>query len=51
MDYAISTMLESFIQSQKHAVSVSLGKRFGKYRALAASPDEFLETVLLELFR
>lgn len=49
MDFAISTMLESFIQSQKHAVAVSLGRRFGRYRALAASPDEFLESVLVDL--
>lgn len=49
IDFAISTMLESFIQSQKYAVSVSLGRRFGKYRALAASPDELLENLLLEM--
>lgn len=51
IDFAISTMLESFIQSQKHAVATSLGRRFGRYRALAASPDEFLESVLVDLLR
>jgi hypothetical protein len=44
-------MLESFIQSQKHAVATSLGRRFGRYRALATSPEEFLESVLFNLFQ
>lgn len=42
-------MLESFIQSQKYAVSVDLGRRFGRYRALAASPEEVLDSLLLEM--
>eukprot|EP00923_Selenidium_pygospionis_P001277 GHVN01001927.1.p2 GENE.GHVN01001927.1~~GHVN01001927.1.p2 ORF type:complete len:972 (-),score=132.09 GHVN01001927.1:14507-17422(-) len=49
LDFAISTMLESFIQSQKHAVAQNLSRRFGRYRAVAASPEEFVETLLCEI--
>eukprot|EP01071_Lankesteria_metandrocarpae_P005353 Lankesteria_metandrocarpae@DN3967_c0_g1_i4.p1 len=48
-DFAISTMLESFIQSQKYAVAVNLSRRFGRYRALASTPFEFLETLTIEI--
>eukprot|EP00918_Siedleckia_nematoides_P082109 GHVU01179962.1.p1 GENE.GHVU01179962.1~~GHVU01179962.1.p1 ORF type:complete len:175 (-),score=20.44 GHVU01179962.1:154-630(-) len=49
IDFAISTMLESFIQSQKHGVAQHLNRRFGKYRATASSPEEFVETLLCEM--
>lgn len=51
MNFAISTMVESFIQSQKYAVANQLGRRFGRYRALAASPEEFIENVLMDQMR
>ena len=50
-DFAISTMLESFIQSQKHAVATNLCKRFGRYRAIANSSTEVLETLITDLLR
>lgn len=51
LNFAISTMVESFIQSQKFAVATQLGRRFGRYRALAASPEEFIENVLMDQMR
>lgn len=49
IDYAISTMLESFIQSQKNVVAQNLTKKFGRYRALATNPFEMLENLLSEM--
>lgn len=50
IDFAISTLLESVIQGQKFAVATELGRKFGRFRALASSPEEVLDNVLTELF-
>lgn len=47
LHFAISTMVESYIQTQKYAMAVQLGKKFGRYRAIASSPHEFIETMLM----
>jgi len=49
IDFAISTMLESFIQSQKSFVAQNLSKKFGRYRALANNPYSMIEDKLSEL--
>eukprot|EP01054_Gregarina_sp_Poly1_P005994 Gregarina_sp_Poly_1__5993@NODE_3157_length_1329_cov_167_853407_g388_i2_p1_GENE_NODE_3157_length_1329_cov_167_853407_g388_i2NODE_3157_length_1329_cov_167_853407_g388_i2_p1_ORF_typecomplete_len334_score41_21MCM/PF00493_23/1_1e31MCM_lid/PF17855_1/3_8e20_NODE_3157_length_1329_cov_167_853407_g388_i21271128 len=50
IDFAISTLLESVIQSQKFAIATELGRRFGRFRALASSPEEILDNVLTDIF-
>lgn len=44
-------MLESFIQSQKHAVANNLCKKFGRYRALACSSPELIESLFNDLLK
>jgi DNA replication licensing factor MCM2 len=51
LDFAISIMLESFIQSQKHAIAEELRKNFRRYVTQATSlSDQFMQ-LLLKLFR
>merc|ERR1711939_30204 len=51
LDFAISIMLESFIQSQKHAIAEELRKNFRRYITIATSlSDQFMQ-LLLRLFR
>lgn len=47
IDLGISTMLESFIQSQQRSVASFLGRKFARYRTLATSSDEIIENILL----
>eukprot|EP00915_Cephaloidophora_sp_WS-2016_P009249 GHVH01013131.1.p1 GENE.GHVH01013131.1~~GHVH01013131.1.p1 ORF type:complete len:976 (+),score=167.46 GHVH01013131.1:142-3069(+) len=49
IDYSIATMLESFIQSQKGVVQMSLSKQFGRFRAMARNPFELVDSLLQEL--
>merc|ERR1719262_872368 len=42
LDHAIETILESFIQSQKHAVAEELRKRFKRYTTLSGSTADQL---------
>eukprot|EP01056_Protomagalhaensia_sp_Gyna25_P005457 Protomagalhaensia_sp_Gyna_25__5456@NODE_717_length_2785_cov_3_345594_g559_i0_p1_GENE_NODE_717_length_2785_cov_3_345594_g559_i0NODE_717_length_2785_cov_3_345594_g559_i0_p1_ORF_typecomplete_len449_score69_32MCM/PF00493_23/2_9e86MCM_lid/PF17855_1/5_5e20Mg_chelatase/PF01078_21/2_5e09Sigma54_activat/PF00158_26/6_4e06Sigma54_activat/PF00158_26/6_2e03AAA_5/PF07728_14/6_5e06AAA_3/PF07726_11/4_5e05Sigma54_activ_2/PF14532_6/0_0028AAA_22/PF13401_6/0_14AAA_22/PF13401_6/3_5e02NACHT/PF05729_12/0_23RuvB_N/PF05 len=50
IDFAISTLLESVIQGQKFAVATELSRKFGRFRALASSPEEVLDNILTEIF-
>jgi len=51
LDHAIETMLESFIQSQKHAVAEELRKRFKRYTTLATPVADQLMNVMDKLFK
>jgi len=51
LDYAISIMLESFIQSQKHQVAEELRKKFRKYIAQATPLSDQFMRLLERLFR
>jgi len=51
LDFAISMMLESFIQSQKHAIAEELRKNFRRYINVATPiSDQFMQ-LLSRLFR
>eukprot|EP01053_Blabericola_migrator_P010656 Blabericola_migrator_1__10655@NODE_607_length_7343_cov_208_169736_g440_i0_p1_GENE_NODE_607_length_7343_cov_208_169736_g440_i0NODE_607_length_7343_cov_208_169736_g440_i0_p1_ORF_typecomplete_len974_score216_94MCM/PF00493_23/2_5e97MCM_OB/PF17207_3/5_2e27MCM_lid/PF17855_1/1_2e18Mg_chelatase/PF01078_21/2_3e09MCM_N/PF14551_6/9_7e08MCM2_N/PF12619_8/4_5e02MCM2_N/PF12619_8/1_1e07MCM2_N/PF12619_8/2_9e03Sigma54_activat/PF00158_26/9_3e06AAA_5/PF07728_14/1_4e05AAA_3/PF07726_11/4_2e05AAA_3/PF07726_11/1_3e03Si len=50
IDFAISTLLESIIQGQKFAVATELSRKFGRFRALASSPEEVLDNILTDIF-
>merc|ERR1712137_411918 len=51
LDFAISIMLESFIQSQKHQVAEELRKKFRKYIAQATPISDQFMRLLEKLFR
>jgi len=50
IDLAISTMLSSFIASQKHTVAQSIQRKFARYLNLRADVDELLFFILNRLF-
>merc|ERR1712070_712320 len=51
LDFAISIMLESFIQSQKHAVAEEMRKKFRQYIAQATPLSDQFMRLLEKLFR
>merc|ERR1712046_561832 len=51
LDFAISIMLESFIQSQKHAVAEEMRKKFRLYIAQATPLSDQFMRLLERLFR
>merc|ERR1719502_1060013 len=51
LDFAISIMLESFIQSQKHQVAEELRKKFRRYIAQATPLSDQFMRLLEKLFR
>merc|ERR1719502_2219258 len=51
LDFAISIMLESFIQSQKHAVAEEMRKKFRQYIAQATPLSDQFMRLLERLFR
>merc|ERR1719502_2338509 len=51
LDFAISIMLESFIQSQKHQVAEELRKKFRRYIAQATPLSDQFMRLLERLFR
>jgi len=51
LDFAISIMLESFIQSQKHAVAEEMRKKFRPYIAQATPLSDQFVRLLERLFR
>lgn len=51
IDVAINMLLESFLQSQKHAVARQLGRRFSKYLRRINEEGDLLFHLLNKLFR
>merc|ERR1711939_1041384 len=51
LDFAISIMLESFIQSQKHAVAEEMRKKFRRYITQATPLSDQFMRLLERLFR
>ncbi|EPT26496.1 DNA replication licensing factor, putative [Toxoplasma gondii ME49] len=51
VDYAIATLLDSFISSQKFAVQQRLGREFARYRALARGGWATLSALLRRLMQ
>jgi len=51
LDNAIATMLESFIQSQKHQVAEELRKKFRKYIGKAVPSNQQFSELLDKLFK
>ncbi|CAG9318679.1 MCM2 [Blepharisma stoltei] len=51
IDIAINMLLESFLQSQKHAVARQLGRRFSKYLRRINEEGDLLFHLLNKLFR
>jgi len=51
LDFAISVVFESFIQSQKHQVAEELRKRFRRYLVQATAQSDQLMNLLEKLFK
>merc|ERR1719409_1260774 len=51
LDHAIETMLESFIQSQKHAVAEELRKKFKRYTSLTTPVADQMMNLMDKLFK